>query len=144
MDDDEELTHVEKFLLEKVKFGFQMHMSNVLINELRVRTEILDYMADKTVRVMVTGFLMGGTQRREVLTSETFPASWWEELKERRAPAWFLARYPVRMRTMEKTIIYQNICPHTNSVPERGVDPHLTFLSQPPRSTPPEPLAAAA
>lgn len=35
------------------------------------------------------------------------PADWWEHVKERFAPAWFLRRWPVRMRTLQAQQVMQ-------------------------------------
>lgn len=57
------------------------------------------------------------------------PADWWQALRERWFPKWWLKKWPVKYRVetkevVTKTIIY-NVCPHLHVTDNRN---HLQFL----------------
>lgn len=56
------------------------------------RVEIFAPMAQDVLVIQLQQHLL--SQSREFETS--YPRDWWEALKERFAPAWFVRRYPVR------------------------------------------------
>lgn len=38
-----------------------------------------------------------------------YPSDWWQAVKQRFAPAWFLRRYPVMKTTIDMTVLYPRI-----------------------------------
>ncbi len=50
----------------------------------------------------------------EVTTdSVSFPATWWDAVKQRFGPRWLTLRYPVRMTTRTLSVsTYRAVCPH--------------------------------
>jgi hypothetical protein len=59
--------------------------------------------------------------------SVRYPATWWQAVRERFAPGWWLARYPVRHTVCELEVTaYAAVCPHHN---EPSPKPHKEFLS---------------
>ena len=57
---------------------------------------------------------------------EQVPRDWWQHFRQRWMPEFWLRRHPVRMRLIEKTVIWERICPHTR-VPQEST--HLRWLA---------------
>jgi hypothetical protein len=55
-----------------------------------------------------------------------FPSTWWDAVKERFAPSWFLDRYPVRFTTYKATLseLYPDLTP---ALPDREYPPVMKF-----------------
>jgi hypothetical protein len=66
---------------------------------------------------------VAGTEHRQ---SFVYPADWWQAVKERFAPRWFLRRWPVeRIEHTLKVEAYGAVCPHHDDPPPA---PHMQFL----------------
>lgn len=68
-----------------------------------------------------------------VTASVEIPADWWQAVRERWCPEWWLARYPVLTREVSQTETgraegkrYRAVCPHI-ATDERGT--HLRWLA---------------
>lgn len=63
-------------------------------------------------------------KRHPEKTVVRYPADWWEAVKERFAPAWFLNRYPVRFTEVTATL--DEMYPHlSQSIPKEEVVWHF-------------------
>ena len=60
----------------------------------------------ETARVMLTSMVRYAEQPCKPVT---YPADWWQAVKQRFAPAWFLARWPVELAVWEPFVIYPEI-----------------------------------
>lgn len=89
----------------------------------------------------LTVFLASNTTTKEDTNTKTtdtstveVPETWWDHTKERFAPRWFLARYPVAYRkivtmrstTTTTTTRTTNICPHIEL--PKSDSTHFEFL----------------
>lgn len=57
--------------------------------------------------------------------TERVPADWWQGVRERWCPGWWLRRWPVRTREIETARLLQRVCPHLD-MSKPGA--HLEFL----------------
>lgn len=76
-----------------------------ILNHTDIQYEICERTRDLIIR-LVTQIYAGEPQRK---TISAYPANWWQALKQRFAPKWFLRRYPVK--TTLFTITVQDIFP---------------------------------
>lgn len=83
----------------------------------------------KEMVVELRAYLTSKEHEVEERQTMDVPADWWEALRERWFPHWWLRRYPLRMRTIEtlKKTRVVNVCPHIASGKR-----HVNFLIQSP------------
>lgn len=88
-----------------------------------------DYLADNILAVLTARFLGRRVQseERETPVAEV-PLDWWQAFRARWFPAWWLARWPVRMRQIYAvTARYRyHVCPHFDLPPGNN---HVYFLA---------------
>ncbi len=77
---------------------------------LRQATELSTYV-DHQLEGMVLQLYASVAERENERVSCRWPADWWQAVKARFAPAWFLERYPVEFerRTLVASYIYPNV-----------------------------------
>ncbi len=61
-------------------------------------------------RIVAT--LAAGRTHRSVLQTEDVPADWWQAVRQRWLPRWWLAHWPVRVREIETLVDVTHVCPH--------------------------------
>lgn len=89
--------------LEKLQFGSRFTVSKTLLMDATVSIEeVTQYM----IQMQVRGFLWSKKNRIHTFTA---PADWWQAVRERWCPAWWLARHPVRYRV--ETIDVRDVFP---------------------------------
>lgn len=93
--------------LEKIKLGFTEVLSNDLLETMISFDEIADDFIRNRCRLMIQGHLWGESGTPQTIT---YPATWWDAVKERWFPKWLLTRYPVSYRIHEITLktLYPN------------------------------------
>jgi hypothetical protein len=121
----------EHVALETVRFHLQKMLS---MRDLAVRVDAHAAM-DHTIRAMVfdlEAVLIGKKYQMDTVTASacvTVPADWWQALRERWFPKFWLRRWPVRMKTVSdsKTVVQSmtKVCPHIR-VP--GEERHIRFV----------------
>lgn len=103
----------EDLTLQKLPLQNRMVMQGVNLTEFRITPNVLrgQMIAQLYAYVMATE-----AQVLNVTFTEEVPADWWQQLKQERAPTWFLRRWPVKMRTREvlRKVKAQAIFPHFN------------------------------
>jgi hypothetical protein len=127
---------LEQVVLEKVRLRFQQSIS---LQDLYLRQDqlYLDTYLDHMVMNLVVRLEATLTGRRgKTLTDERleyaeWPADWWAALKARWFPAWWLRRWPARVKVFEvlrrtDTTVYR-VCPH---LPTDRPRDHLEYLLQ--------------
>lgn len=94
--------------LEKLRLGLSHAISNELLDaDVNVRHFITDMMVAE-----VRGFVWAekeSVRRQEI----KYPRDWWQAVKERFAPRWFLIRYPVdyKVVVLDVKAIYPDFNP---------------------------------
>lgn len=76
----------------------------------------------ETGRLMLYGMVRYAEQKCEPVI---YPADWWQAVKQRFAPAWFLARWPAKMTIWEPFVIYPDI-----KLPDRAHRVQIRQLSE--------------
>lgn len=77
-------------VFEKIRINIELSASPELLG---AKCSVFQEWATEHVRMSVHGFLWGKMiEHFEV----RYPCDWWEALKQRFAPTWFLRRWPVR------------------------------------------------
>jgi hypothetical protein len=69
--------------LEKLTFGLEIKIAREIVND-----------KDHYIGYKIRGYVWSQDAGKKV--EFKYPADWWEAVKERFAPAWFLKRYPVK------------------------------------------------
>jgi hypothetical protein len=72
---------------------------------------------------------MHGIQRERITVNLRWPADWWQALKARWFPRWWLARWPVKWEEYHiDEAIYAAVCPHVNPVTKNRE--HLMWMAK--------------
>jgi hypothetical protein len=85
-------THYREITLEKLQWGLEHWISD---NVLDGSVDIADSIFNNIV-VRIRGVVW--SERVDIIKFKK-PSSWWQMLKEKHAPEWFLERWPVRYDT---------------------------------------------
>lgn len=118
---------IKQILLEKVKLSYQYRISGVAIATLGVDA-YADIAADALVCFLQA--TLAGKRISDDVVEAKYPDGWWQAVRERWAPAWWLRRWPVRYRTIAVRGQVYRICPHM-AVPEgTGNHYHVKYLEE--------------
>jgi hypothetical protein len=85
--------------LEKVRIGVMTRVLDVWGQNCEI-TEVEDFLTNN-LAVSLRSFCWCD-EEREVVAAE-WPADWWQAVKERFAPSWFLRRWPVKTKRASMT-----------------------------------------
>lgn len=93
--------------LEKVKIAFAQKLSNDLLEAVVGFDEVADDFLRNQCTLIVQGYLYGESGTPQTIT---YPATWWDAVKERWFPGWLVSRYPVAYKEHEITLktLYPN------------------------------------
>lgn len=86
------MPHVDRLTLEKIQIGTHLTLSPSFLLDAQVSVE---QTIGKMIEVQVRGFLWGRQARHYEFRT---PVDWWQAVRQRFAPAWWLRRHPVRER----------------------------------------------
>ncbi len=114
-------------LLEKVRFSCRRYVDIRVLEDVKLEA-FMDGIAQQMVAQLVASIL-GKCEDHEESQPLVIPADWWQAVRERWLPSWWLKRYPVKTKRLMlvKKTTYWRICPHVN-IPTR--ERHLEFLAQ--------------
>jgi hypothetical protein len=126
----------EKVLMEQVHMSLYQTTREppIFLHGPQVRIQQLAHTAEEIV-VMLRGWMVGNKfPDRSEFAEFSFPAGWWEALKQAHAPKWFLARWPVKMSVhrFECAHYRYHVCPHWAEDFSRDKMPHVSFLADRP------------
>jgi hypothetical protein len=97
------VTHreVDHIVLERAKYAAIGRLSKEFANPAKVDVQAVDFMADDLcIRIIQH---IAKQKLKEEFVVATWPADWWQALKARFAPKWFLRRWPVAMAEKKAT-----------------------------------------
>jgi len=125
---------VQRVTLEKCRIAVQKALPKHAIGcELDIQVQ-----EDFIIEALVFKLVATLTGKKHLLDQQTvtvsveIAADWWQAVRQRWAPVWWLMRWPVKMRTVSKsetwTRAVTKMCPHL-AVP--GNRPHVEFLMDP-------------
>jgi hypothetical protein len=116
--------------LQKVHLATQQAMSQREIENLGPLTQIdlyTTYIADTLVWNLKTYIL--GLEDEKIVCHREWPEDWWQALRERWFPRWWLRRWPVLVKVHHREIVsFKAVCPHLNIKVERQ-ELHLQWLA---------------
>jgi hypothetical protein len=116
----------QQITLEKLRFGLSHKVGAATLESLRIdKTE--DFLT-RQITYAISGFVYGRKVNESVMETTHVPLTWWDAVKERFSPAWFLRRYPARFRTINTVVHHYHTCPHLNILSDSD---HLKWLSKP-------------
>ena len=110
------LNHVT---LKRVNFALQQEFSRPALMGMEVK--VWEDMVTSTFIAALRGFLLGEDVREEVIT---YPATWWDAVKQRWFPRWALKRWPV---TLERHI-WNTKCVYPEFQPALPKEQHVYRL----------------
>ncbi len=124
--------HYREVVLDRVKVASRGHITREALADRAEVSLMLDMVTDSLI-VNLESFVLGHdrkTVRWQLV--EYRPASWWEYLKRRHAPRWFLDRYPVKHQRHERTLSLplRSLYPEAPAPP--GLGPVVFHTMDPP------------
>lgn len=138
--EDEEEMNTEKLTADKLQAMILVTISQKMLDmglEGPRSSMVIDWASQSAAR-QVDQFLrpMTDTMRMrfsvlatyDVLESERVPVDWWQSMRQRWAPRWWLARHPVRERVIATKV--QFVCPHLPIGRACGEHAHFEFLKK--------------
>ena len=73
-------------------------------------------------------WVRGGAEREKIKVDVRWPADWWQAVRERWAPKWWLKRHPVRYHEVHvDRWAFAAVCPHLET---DGREVHLDWLAR--------------
>jgi hypothetical protein len=106
---------IKRYLIKKIPIrdNFRVNIPFHAIENLKVESIPQFYCLDEYIHRFET-FLAGDTKRREILQKTKVPLTWWDHVKQKFAPLWFIKRYPIQYREIivKTEINITKICPH--------------------------------
>jgi hypothetical protein len=120
----------QRIVLEKLRIAFQMHLGQMefVRNHLELSAYV-DEVARRMVLQVQSYILAMEKECERVAVTVTVPRDWWEAVRERWIPKWWLKRWPVKYRTVTsgKDVKKYRVCPHVN-VKTRDDTRHFEWL----------------
>lgn len=116
---------LETVLCEKMRFSINHAMD---LRSLQCERDVTARI-DDTANYMVARLEVTLLGREVERVTAQWPADWWQAVRERWAPAWWLKRHPVKYQRIDRPVY--NVCPHMN-VPANQYGPtsrHVMFLA---------------
>jgi hypothetical protein len=119
---------VKKYVAEKIPLAVYKSIHTRMLRDARIevcRAAASD-VCDSLIAYLET--YMVGIVVEKISIHEKYPADWWQAVRERWFPRWWLARHPVRYRHIDiEKKKYGPVCPHI-SVQESSR--HLEWMAQ--------------
>lgn len=126
---------MKRVMYEKLKIGIGAKIPQHILMNADIYKQA-EYLTDQ-IFYRLSAYLASKSTTKEEATERVLevvkvPLTWWEHLKDRFAPLWFLRRWPVQYRYInirleEKRIVTTtNICPHIELPPEDRT--HFEFM----------------
>jgi len=121
--------HTVDAVLEKVQWAVMTKLSGAafahLVDDVKTAGPLIDYGADELL-VQARLFLYAIPDQK-VEWSCSYPAGWWQHLKQTILPAWVQRWWPVKLTTRTYSApMFRACCPHLNEEPDEA---HLRWLA---------------
>jgi hypothetical protein len=84
------------------------------LEALRSNMEIISHVSEirRSMMLSLVSALPALLDER-IIIHRSWPANWWEAVKERFAPQWFKSRWPVKLLKVDiDRPVYKSVCPH--------------------------------
>jgi hypothetical protein len=107
--------HVKAIQMEMLHVAMHQMLPDCMVLDERAKFRFMEQATGGVVAQLVTWLLDGHKKDVRVEWDEMeFPANAWEHVKQDYAPKWFLARWPVKMRTekFRVSVHHHFVCPH--------------------------------
>ena len=124
--DFDDLPKIRRFIADRIYLSAaqQLVRREVQISNFDVRAN-LDHIADRLV-ISLTGFIHG-MPKEKLSIHRQWPRTWWDALKLRWFPHWWLNRWPPNYDRVDlEQTIYLAVCPHLHDDPQHR---HLEWLA---------------
>ena len=110
----------ETHKLTRKHIGAEERIAPCILKYGKSETEEVVGNIHERLRLRLTAFVWAeNLQKTEETVSIEVPADWWQHWKQDCAPAWFVKRWPVKMRKHERTAkfvvdaVFPNFTPHS-------------------------------
>lgn len=110
---------VEKIVLDKIRFQLYNSFSKSIIQDMKLK-EVVSHISNNFT-YQLSGFLLG---KKEV-ASVSYYSDWWQELRTKLLPKWYLKKYP---STKEK-VVFDVIYPTLNIAVGETHEPVISFYT---------------
>lgn len=122
--------NVERITMEMLHVAFHCMLPDYPLLDQTAKLRVWEHAAGGIVMQLQAWLLDGHKQDKRVEYDEfEIPASPWEFLKQRYAPKWFLAKWPVKMETkrFKVAIHHHYVCPHVNKPVDDRNGPYVHY-----------------
>lgn len=92
---------INEIQLEKIKLAFVEKVSNELLGAVVDIADVEDDFIRNMTTLRIQGYLWGELGETRTIS---YPATWWDAVKQRWFPRWLLVRYPTRFQHHEITL----------------------------------------
>lgn len=114
----------KRVLIERIQVSIGAIMPRHILDKAELVSDLYELCGDMSWQLRL---FMAGKEH-----SERVPADWWQHVKLRFAPKWWLVKYPVEYRK----IVITHFCPHLH-LPDNN-SKHITFLLREDKHNDPE------
>lgn len=111
---------VKRVVFDRVR---EVVSQSVHLKDLEFQAHLhVDEMARRLVMQLEHRMLRGVPLEHRDSVTVSWPADWWQAVKERWFPRWLLAKYPVKyaFRVVPTTTVEHRYCPHIRTPPGDG------------------------
>ena len=103
--------------VERIKLGVSMGVPRAVMLSAVIESE-LDFCTNR-LTYHLSAYMNGGLFKERIQIDEQWPLDWWQAVRERWFPSWWLARWPVKYRSVHvDRPIYAAVCPHLDGTPQ--------------------------
>jgi hypothetical protein len=120
---------MEIHYLRKVKVAMQTMLDQRGIHSDSIQVELLSHEIAGAMVAQVRLLFAGDTEEVETIKIVSHPATWWDHVKSRWFPRWWLARWPAKQKEHRIACLTKitRICPHIRVPVNDRPDFHVKF-----------------
>ena len=122
------MPNVDQVEVEKIRLTVQRVIDRELLNAGYIPVHVLVEQDAHRLAVELRKFI-GAVGAEHIDIEESWPEDWWQAVRARWLPAWWLRRRPVRMRSVSvHRKVYAAVCPHIDLPARDNGSDHFRFL----------------
>ncbi len=106
-----DVAEIKRFTLEKLKFGYSVHISKDMIEQLRIEhreSYVDEYIASEVIHFFIDILSQKLCDDRKIIKGE--PLNRWQAFKMALFPKWLLKKYPIKQKetilNFERRVLY--------------------------------------
>lgn len=108
--------HIETIELKSLTFQIEQHFGKFFLESTKITVNNL---AD-SLAIRMRSYILGQEDHQRYSVSVDIPATWWQHFKQDHAPGWFVRRFPVKTKTVPRTVEFNHkmLFPKADVVPD--------------------------